>query len=222
MSLHKSQKVMIKEILAIIYELAHTIKYLQYINESYLHHSFSHLLQNKFDLMNLSKDRESVKLHPEWSTYRDDSNMVFKYRRYSWNNGCLIPDHNGSEGHIDFTIGNYEEPYLGIEFKWAYGWDKKRFASDFLKCLDRKLPFGCTISYNVILRDHGLLKGGYFTRFFNSMNEAYHEAIESLGKDVCDDTREVYIFVTEIGNDNQKRHWHIDRIRGLFKEGLVG
>ena len=46
-----NKPVKIEDILAILAEQANTIRHVNFKNERYLHHSFSHLFQNKFDFL---------------------------------------------------------------------------------------------------------------------------------------------------------------------------
>jgi len=52
------------------------------------------------------------------------------------------------------------------------------------------------------------------------MNNAYGEAVKRLNDEVCDNSRELYLIVSEMDKDNNRRHWHYDRARDRFKDGL--
>lgn len=214
-----NKPVMIEDVLAILNELAKTIRHVNFKNERYLHHSFSHLFQKKFDLLNLSKENTDIILHPEWPTYRKVAGI--DWARYSQNEErYLIPKDNGEPAHIDFAIGDYKKPYIGIEFKWIYGWDKVSLASDFLKCMDQRSHFEYTISYSVVFREKNLSKKVIGTSFYKKMNETYDKAVELLKRHICNKKRYVYLIVTEIGGNNERRHWHLDRKSGKIIEGF--
>ena len=135
-----------KDVLKIILEIAQSIKYSGLmLNERYLHHSFSHLLQEKYNLLNLTGDCRAITLHPEWPTYKEQTGLTFgRYRRV---NGIYEPDANGTAGFIDFAIGDYNKPDIGIEFSLRYdGWPHEEIVFDFLKLLDSNNPFKASIS----------------------------------------------------------------------------
>lgn len=207
------------DVLNIILEIAQSIKYSGLmLNERYLHHSFSHVLQKKYNLLNLTGDNRAITLHPEWPTYKKQTSINFgRYRREK---GIYKPDANGTAGFIDFAIGDYNKPDIGIEFSLKYGWSNEEIVYDFLKLLDIKNPFKLSISFNIISRERELVKGGYLRDLEKHMNDAYREAVIRLNNDICVDSRELYLIVTEIDKNNNKRHWHYDRTSSRFKNGL--
>ena len=209
----------IKDALKVILEIAQSTKYRGLmLNERYLHHLFSHLLQQKYNLLNLTEDNGAIILHPEWPTYKKQTGLV--YGRYRRENGKYKPNVNGTAGFIDFAIGDYDKPDFGIEFSLKYGWSKEEIAFDFLKLLDKKNPFNASISFNIIFRQRRLVKGGRLRDLEKHMNNAYGEAVKRLNNDVCDNSRELYLIVSEMDKHNNRRHWHYDRIRSRFKGGL--
>ena len=208
-----------KDVLKVILEIAQLTKYRGLmLNERYLHHFFSHLLQEKCNLLNLTGDNAAIILHPEWPTYKKQTGLF--YGRYRKENGKYRPNANGTAGFIDFAIGDYNKPDIGIEFSLKYGWSNEEIIYDFLKLLDKKNPFNASISFNIILRQRRLIKGGYLRNLEKYMNNAYREAVNRLNEDVCDSVRELYLIVSEINGDNNRRHWHYDRRRSRFKDGL--
>lgn len=202
------------QVLSIIFKLAETIHWNRFLNERHLHHSFSWMFQNEICPIDLTKDRIGINLHPEWPTYRKN---IINFSRYEKNeNGYYIPvKKRGSAGFIDFAIGNYERPFIGIEFTWKYGWDHKEMVYDLLKCLDGGNPFKIAISYNVIVRKQNLSTGGQTIRFLHRINEAFMNAVGFLGDDFCNDSREIFLIITEIGK-NGRRHWHFNRTENQF------
>lgn len=188
------------------------------LNERYLHHYFSHQLQDKYKLLNLTDSNEVIILHPEWPTYKMRTNL--KYGRYKKENKIYLPNKNGSAGFIDFAIGDYNKPDIGIEFSLKYGWSDEEIVYDFLKLLDKMNPFKVSISLNVIFREKRLVREGHLRNLVKHMNEAYKKAVRRLSTNICDDSRELYFIVTEIDKDNNRRHWHYVRKSNEFIEGL--
>lgn len=208
-----------KDVLKVILEIAQSTKYRGLmLNERYLHHCFSHLLQEKYNLLNLTRDNAVIILHPEWPTFKKQTGLA--YGRYRRENGKYKPNANGTAGFIDFAIGDYNEPDIAIEFSLKYGWSNEEIVYDFLKLLDKKNPFNASISFNIILRQRRLVKGGYLRDLEKHMNNAYGEAVKRLNNDICDNSRELYLIVSEMDKDNNRRHWHYDRTRDRFKDGL--
>ena len=188
------------------------------LNERYLHHFFSHLLQDKYNLLNLTGDKRAIILHPEWPTYKKQTGLP--YGRYRKEDGKYRPAVDGTAGFIDFAIGNYEKPDIGIEFSLKYGWSNEEIVYDFLKLLDKKNPFKSVISFNVILRKGRLLKGRYLKNLENHMDDAFIEAANRLENERRDDSRELHLIVTEIDKDNNRRHWQYDRTAHKFENQL--
>lgn len=207
------------DVLKIILEIAQSIRYNGLmLNERYLHHLFSHLLQEDYRLLNITGDDKTIVLHPEWPTYKKQMSLAFA--RYRKVDGIYKPDVNGTAGFIDFAIGDYNKPDIGIEFTLKYGWSHEEIVYDFLKLLDRKNPFKVSISFNIIFRERRLVKGRHLSDLEESMNRAYRETVSRLDNNMCDDSRELYLIVTEIDKDDNRRHWHCDRPSSGFKEGL--
>ncbi len=211
-----------KDVLEVIVEIALSTKHMDLmLNERYIHHFFSHLWQDRHTSLNLTKDdKTTITLHPEWPTSNKWNEL--KYGRYKYNKEKRIyePNASGSAGFIDFAIGDYKEPHIGIEFTLKYGWSHEDIAYDFLKLLDKRNPFKASISFNIIFREKSLVKGERLSKFKEKMKKAYSEAAGRLNTDMCDESREVYLIITEIDKDNNRRHWHYDRTSSIFKEGL--
>jgi len=205
------------EVLKIIFQIAKSMKYSPTFNERYLHHYFAHLLQEKYNLLNLRENTDAIGLHPEWPTYKKQTKLFFG--RYKKKDGKYRPDDSGTAGFIDFTIGNYDAPNIGIEFSLKYGWSNEEIVYDFLKLLDKKNPFNVSISFNVIFRKEGLVRGKYLEDLEKHMNDAFKEAVNRFNER-WDASREVYFIITEIGRNNNRQHWHYDRISGKFQKGL--
>ena len=117
-----------------------------HLNERYLHHRFSFLLQQdeKYRITFSSKDL----FHPEWATYIKDKRNGGRYydegnRKYLVKTDEFFEkdpkkDKRHDSGFIDFVIGFSNQPYCGIEFKMSKSIDKKGLIYDFMKLLDPK------------------------------------------------------------------------------------
>ena len=101
-----------------------------------------------------------------------------------------------------------------------YGWSNEEIVYDLLKLLDKKNPFNVSISFNVIFREGRLVRGGHLRNLEEHMNDAFREAVNRLKDEVCDNSREIYLIVSEIDKYNNRRHWHYDRTSSRFKNGL--
>jgi len=208
-----------KAVLKIILDIAQSIGHSGLmLNERYLHHFFSHLLQDKHNLLNLTGEKRVITLHPEWPTYKKQTSLF--YGRYKKENGKYKPNADGTAGFIDFAIGHYRKPDIGIEFSLKYGWSNEEIVYDFLKLLDKKNPFNASISFNVIFRKGRLVKGKSLRNLEKHMNDAFSEAVNRLNNELSDTSRELHLIVTEIDKDNNRRLWHYDRASSKFRKGL--
>jgi len=218
------------DILSIILDIANNVRWNRFVNEHYLHHYFTYCLCKKNYKVDITKERGEFRVHPEWPTFRKEDKeekINIPYRLYS-NKGIAKSSEKGSCGHFDFTIGDYNQPDIGIEFKWIYGWDKAEMRFDFLKCMDGAIPFKTTISYNVIVREKELLLKGKKLRFENSINDALKKARGHLKDNNSlykKSERDVYIIITEVGKDkngkSMKRNWYFDKSLDSFIEKPV-
>lgn len=207
-----------EDVLEVVLRIAQSIKYRGLmLNERYLHHFFSHLMQDKHGLLNLARDNYTIILHPEWPTYKKQTGLL--YGRYKKENSKYTPNTRGTAGFIDFTIGNYDKPDIGIEFSLKYGWSHEEIVYDFVKLLDKKNPFKTSISFNLIFRLKKLVKGKFLTNLEEHMNNAVSEAVNRLNGGL-DKSRELYFIITEIDKYNSKRHWHLHKTSNNFKPGL--
>ena len=207
-----------QDVLETIVEIARSMKYRgKMLNERYLHHYFSHRLQNKYNLLNIVEGNP-IGLHPEWPTYKKATRVY--YARYKTEQDIYIPSEDGTTGWIDFAIGDYEKPDIGIEFKLGYSWAHEGVVFDFLKMLDQRLPFGARFSFNVILRQKGLTRGKHTENLESRMNDAYKEATHRLDSNLVDSSRAVYLIVTEIDEEGKRRHWHYDKTQNRFERTL--
>ena len=145
----------------IIRKIASTVAPHRGLNERYIHHAFSHRVQSAFPCLDLSAPHHTLLFHPEWPTFKKSTGL--RYAKYHKVNGCYLPkDVDGDErgaGFIDFAIGPYAKPEIGVEFCLKYGWPDEDVVYDFLKILDPRNPFRVGFSQTFILRDNNLTLG---------------------------------------------------------------
>jgi len=215
------------DVLKVILEIADTIKYRAMLNERYLHHFFTHLIQEQqHKILNLTED-DAIKLHPEWPTYKESTGLCYgRYKHYKkdLNYYCgYWPEQDGGPGFIDFAIGCYDEPDFGIEFTLSYGWSGEKVVFDCIKLLDIDNPFSTSISFNLVFRKNGLVQKKSLANFIEAMNNSFNTAVDRLKSRnrLCDTSkRDFYLIVTEISKDNEKRHWHYKKTTDRFECGL--
>jgi len=208
-----------EDVLRVVLEIAQSIRHGdKQFNERYVHHFFSHKLQEKYNLMDITGDTKAIRLHPEWPTYKEGTGLRFS--RYRKQNGEYRPNARGGAGFIDFAIGNYEHPEIGVEFSLKNGWSEEEIVYDFLKLLDKNSPFKASISFNLVCRNGRLARGKYLQDLEEHMNHAYKEATNRLGTERVDKSKEVHFIVTEIDKDSNRRSWHYDLARKEFINGL--
>jgi hypothetical protein len=208
-----------KDVLKVVLDIAQSMRHSGLmLNERYLHHFFSHLLQDKHNSLNLAGEKGAITLHPEWPTYKKQTRIF--YGRYKKEDGKYQPNADGTAGFVDFAIGDYRRPDIGIEFSLKYGWSDEEIVYDFLKLLDKKNPFNASISFNVIFRKGSLVEGKSLRNLEEHMNEAFREAVNRLNNERWDTSRELYLIITEIDKDNNRRLWYYDRASSKFERGL--
>jgi len=190
------------------------------LNERYLHHFFSHSLLGSHSPIQLSLLEEGggINLHPEWPTFKKQ--VELRYGRYRNENGKYFPRDEGTAGFIDFAIGEYKKPSIGIEMVLKFGWSHEEVVYDFLKLLDSRNPFDASFSFNVILREKGLPRKGRVSRIKNKMESAFAEAKRRLeeGPGICV-SRGIHFFVIEVDKDDERRFWVLDKNNGKFEIG---
>jgi hypothetical protein len=196
----------LQRVLAVIHNLAEKFpNHGAMLNERYLHHFFSHSLQQDENLLHLLGDAGGIRLHPEWPTYKESVGR-FDGGRYRKIGLHYYPVEDGRKGgFIDFTIGAYDAPEIAIEFSLKPTWSQEELIFDFVKLLDRRnISFKAVVSFNIILRRQVLPDVDY-TQYVNT---AYQEALRRLGHNhlLCNDHRVVYFRITEI-SANARRHW---------------
>jgi len=203
------EELSVTDVLRVIVEIAERVRYRSIYNERYLHHFFTRLLQERHGLLCNILEDTVLNLHPEWPTYKKYTQIKYgQYRTVKETRGrgerkILKPVENSClGGKIDFTIGRYERPIIGVEFTLSYGWSGKDVEGDLVKLLDSRNPFDASISFNLVFREKGLSKGGWLTKFENAMNERLEIAVKRLrsyGRFCGNSLRQICLIVTEVG-----------------------
>ena len=180
------------------------------LNERYLHHYLSRLLQESHPLLDLAGPTGNIRLHPEWPTYKKATGI--KGGRYKGAGGRYSPvDETGTEGAVDFALGDYAEPEIGIELILKASWNEGEAAFDFMKLLDgRNESFKAVIGWSVLLRNAKRLSfARRQKRIHEGMRKALDCAQEQLASYRCSSSRRCVFVVSEIALQD-RRHWYWD------------
>ena len=204
------------DVLKIILGIAELMKYGGVMrNEHYIHHIFSHLVQEYCGEIDLAENT-ATNLHPEWSTrghYKEGKPKDYQ----------PVGPEDGSPGRVDFAVGRYEKPDIGVEFAFMpKGWDGEKVIPDFIKLLDDKNPFNTSISFTLVFRENRLVQKGGLAAFEKAMNGTFGKAFERLRSNnrLFNNSRQLYLVVTEVDKDSRRRHWYYDNAGGRFVCGL--
>lgn len=128
-------------------------------------------------------------------------------------------DGDGGAGFIDFAIGSYSAPEIGVEFSLKMGWCNEEVIYDFLKLIDCRNPFKVAFSHNLIIRDNRLSRGAGLHDLDEHINDALDHAIHRLDGVWCGRTRDLRFTVSEIACDG-RRHWYYSPSSKRFLAGL--
>ena len=109
---------LIDDILDVLISKSKCLDSTMHLNERYLHHLFSYLVQK--NSLHISLDSSSI-LHPEWATFvKDKRNKGGLYKAMKKGGDYRVKDRcirgEGSSGFIDFTLGNSERPDYATHF----------------------------------------------------------------------------------------------------------
>jgi len=187
------------------------------LNERYLHHAFSHRLQARADLLGLTDGPQAPRLHPEWPTCKKSTGIDGgRYRRIDKR---YHPCADGGPGWIDFALGDYHKPSVGIEFTMLPSFSSEAITYDLVKLLDSRNPFAAVISWNVIVTGPPL-KGTQIAKMAPLLSASGAEAQKRLGQWYCGDGRQRLFLLTALDAQQQRRHWHCASPDGLWVAGL--
>jgi len=161
-----------------------------HLNERYLHHLFTHKLQEKIGLISL--DGESL-IHPEWATRIKDLRPEGGiYKKDDEKKSIYHQADSGRNGYLDFAIGDFDEPKCGIEFKLDNSFNQNGIAFDFMKLLDKRNPIKCGFSFVVSYGNAGT-STNMGLKFFHDCLE---QAIKSSS--YIDNNRTLHLYAIEI------------------------
>jgi len=182
-------------------------------NERYLHHAFSRSICQELNLDKYGRDQDGqVVLHPEWPTHKTvngsrSSHCFAKYAKVS--KGYVpvdITDPKAKGGWIDFAIGQYDSPAVGVEISYSTSWRRAAVSFDIMKLLDRRLrTLRCVASVNFLQRPHRPATGRRLQLFENRLCQSSQIAINHLRKGgwlVKPEERHVFVLVTEVTRDS--------------------
>jgi len=208
-------------VLRVIGELAaHFPNHGLMLNERYLHHVFSHALQqagtpDKVNLLDYRGPTPGITLHPEWPTYKESTGLVTGGRYVRINKKTFMPIEDGRKGgFIDFALGDYSSPEVGVEFMLQPSWSNEETVFDYMKLLDsRNSSFKHVVSFGVILRVNGLPPDAETYR--RLADKAFVEAKRRLDQFYREDGREIYFVITEVASGS-RRHLYFDPSTGRF------
>ena len=186
-------------------------------NERYLHHYYSKQIQEHYEID--FKDLEKSELHPEWPTYKTGCDLRFSKYRKNDEKKYIVDLEDGSSAFIDFAIGYYKKPEFAIEFTSKYGFSSEDLIFDFMKLLDKNIPFEYVISFNLLYRENNLPKGGYKTDIIDALEETLTQISDAeKGRKLEIDERQFLFWIIEIDPNGNKRHWICKKIACGFEE----
>lgn len=209
----------------IINKIEQSISFRSYMfNERYLHHFFSVQWQKLYEQEKMKSfvlihEGDDLILHPEWPTFKKSTDNLFgRYKKKKDENDGLLKyypsEDDGNSGFVDFAIGNYKSPCIGIEITLKYGWSEEEFIYDLIKLLDKRNPFKLVYSINIILRAKGIPKGRRSDEIKKHINMSYEEAIRRLGTNY-DSSKEQNFLVIEVSKDQRKK-WVLNNNKFTF------
>ena len=181
------------------------------LNERYLHHYFTKTIQKEFPI--IFDDLHKSKLHPEWAT---SNQYRLKGGKYKENDNKYEINDNGTSGFIDFALGDYYNPQIGIEFKCNKSWNFQSIVFDYMKLMDKNNLLQQAISFSIIYRDKRLsneLK-------LNNINETIIELKKRLNTRLATN-RQFLFWVVEIAIESKsKRSWYCTNLDEKFLIGI--
>lgn len=197
-----------QKILSVFEDFISNLSYQTYfINERYIHHSLSSQLQRELGGIDLGGTRELILLHPEWPTYKKVPDKC-NYAKYSRNDSTkkYQKNNSGGSGFIDFALGAYLRPQIGVEITAKRGWNGEEIIFDLIKLLDSASPFETIFSINIIYRDNRLPPGGHEVRLKNKIDQLLPHTRERIGslKDI-----NKHVEIIEISQINGIRRWSL-------------
>lgn len=182
-------------------------------NERYLHHYFTEKIQKDYPI--IYNDLDLSKLHPEWATLIKNYRNGGKYKKIE--NEYKIDNDNGTSGFIDFVLGDYDKPEIGIEFKFCKSWNFQSLVFDYIKLLDSANSIQKAISFSIIYREKELSNELTLDKIKETITVLKNRLDGTL-----DINREFLLWIIEIAphsKKKQKRSWFCDNLDKNFVEG---
>lgn len=179
-------------------------------NERYLHHFFTKKIQKVCPIV--YTDLDMCKLHPEWAT----SNQLRNGGKYKKSGNKYVIDENGTSGFIDFALGNYKNPEIGIEFKSIESWQSQSIVFDYMKLLDGNNHLKKAVSVSIIYRKNKLSNRLTLSKINETITELKGRLESRL------DTNRPFLFwIIEIDYNNNKRmSWYCKNLNDSFNKGV--
>lgn len=182
-----------------------------YCNERYLHHYFSQRIKESFSV--IYEDYNNSTLHPEWATANKVHMNGGRYRKKD--NKYFVKD-AGTSGFVDFALGKYKNPALGIEFKVCDSWKSESLIFDYMKLMDRNNSIKSSISFAVIFRESRFSNKLNINTLNNTLLELENRLNERL-----DTNRKFLFWIVEVALKSQeKRSWYCDNLSNNFSSGI--
>lgn len=180
-------------------------------NERYLHHYFTEKMQKYFPIY--LEDITKSKLHPEWATANQIRINGGKYKKIG--NRYEI-DNDGTSGFIDFVLGDYNNPEIGIEFKSNSSWKFESIVFDYMKLMDINNPLQTAISFSIIYRENGPSNKLKLDIINKTIEEFKNRLNERLDK-----SRPFLFWIVEIAHKRDKiNSWYCKNLEQEFKIGI--
>ena len=184
----------------IIKELIEEVKSINpdnHLNERYLHHLFSHIVQNRVYSVSFS-DREG--LHPEWATYIKGVRNGGRYYYNKTQKEYHVCSGDRGAGFIDFTLGNSEKPDYAIEFKMSRQFKAEGAIFDFMKLLDSRNKIAKMSIALLVYYGHKTHSGFFDKEIFK--NDCLLEAVKRLKGNYASNRLFHFVFI-EITSKNE-------------------
>ena len=202
------------QVFSILSEIANLNFFKPCINERYLHHYFTMKIQKVYPIV--YEDVRKGKLHPEWATAIKDYRNGGKYQKVG--NEYKIKDGNGTTGYIDFVLGDYDNPEMGIEFKCNRSWNFQSLVFDYMKLMDRNNSIQKVISFSIIYREKD-----HSNKLPLELNGTIDKLTKRLGNRM-DNKREFLFWILEIApnscNSKKVKSWYCNDLEYKFQEKM--
>lgn len=180
-------------------------------NERYLHHYFTEKIQKNYPIC--FEDISKSKLHPEWATANQSRLNGGKYKKIEKRYEI---DSVGTSGFIDFVLGDYNNPEIGIEFKSNSSWRFESLVFDYMKLMDINNPLQTAISFSIIYRENELSNKLKLEIINKTITEYKNRLKERLDKN-----RTFIFWIVEIAYNSKKTNsWYCENLDEMFKVGI--